>query len=32
VYQDNDKRAKVKAAINKLTNSNISEVKSYKAY
>jgi hypothetical protein len=32
VYQDNDKRAKVKAEINKLTNSNISEVKSYKAY
>ena len=28
----NDNRAKIKAEINRLTNSTISEVKSYKAY
>lgn len=32
VYIENDHRAKIKAEINRLTNSNISEVKSYKAY
>jgi hypothetical protein len=32
VYIENDNRAKIKAEINKLTNSNIAEVKSYKAY
>ena len=32
VYIENDNRAKIKAEINRLTNSNISEVKSYKAY
>ena len=32
VYIENDNRAKIKAEINRLTNSTISEVKSYKAY
>jgi hypothetical protein len=32
VYIKNDNRAKIKAEINRLTNSTISEVKSYKAY
>ena len=32
VYIENDNRAKIKAKINRLTNSTISEVKSYKAY
>ena len=32
VYIENDTRAKIKAEINILTNSTISEVKSYKAY
>ena len=32
VYIENDNRAKIKAEINQLTNSTISEVKSYKAY
>ena len=32
VYQENDKRAKIKADINRLTKSHIIEVKSYKAY
>jgi hypothetical protein len=32
VYIENDNRAKIKAEINCLTNSAISEVKSYKAY
>ena len=32
VYFENDNRAKIKAEINRLTNSTISEVKSYKAY
>jgi len=32
VYIENDNRAKIKAEINRITNSNIAEVKSYKAY
>lgn len=32
VYIENDNRAKIKAEINRLTKSTISEVKSYKAY
>ena len=32
VYIENDNRAKIKAEINRLTNSTISEVKSYKTY
>ena len=32
VYIENDNRAKIKAEINRITNSTISEVKSYKAY
>jgi len=32
VYIENDNRAKIKAEINRVTNSTISEVKSYKAY
>jgi hypothetical protein len=32
VYIENDNRAKIKAKINRLTNSTISEVKSYKTY
>ena len=32
VYIENDNRAKIKAEINRLTNSTISGVKSYKAY
>lgn len=32
VYIENDNRAKIKAEINRLTNSTISEVKSYKNY
>jgi len=32
VYQENDKRAQIKADINRLTNSHIVEIKSYKAY
>ena len=32
VYIENDNRAKIKAEINRLTNSTISEIKSYKAY
>ena len=32
VYIENDNRAKIKAEINRRTNSTISEVKSYKAY
>ncbi len=32
VYIENDNRAKIKAEINRLTSSTISEVKSYKAY
>ena len=32
VYIENDNRSKIKAEINRLTNSTISEVKSYKAY
>ena len=32
VYIENDNRAKIKAEINRLTNSIISEVKSYKTY
>ena len=32
VYIENDNRAKIKAEINRLTNSTISEVKSYKSY
>jgi len=32
VYIENDNRAKIKAEINRITHSNIEEVKSYKAY
>lgn len=32
VYFTNDKRAKVKKAINHLTNSSIEEIKSYQSY
>ena len=32
VYIENDNRAKIKAEINRLTNSTILEVKSYKSY
>ena len=32
VYIENDNRDKIKAEINRLTNSTISEVKSYKTY
>ena len=32
VYFTNDKRAQVKKAINRLTNSNIEEIKSYQSY
>ena len=32
VYIENDNRAKIKAEINRLTKSTISEVKSHKAY
>ena len=32
VYKNNDNRAKLKYKINKLTNSNIREVKKYSKY